>query len=94
MLFWLCGWTIGGGWAFLTLLWNLAGSECITVAKGILKVEKKIMGIGISREYSLSSARDFRVVADHNSNSLFGSRSGMSFWGYVGGPIVFDPKHS
>lgn len=88
--FWLCGWTVGGCWAIFILLWNLAGRERITVAQGMLKIEKNILGFGQSREFSLSSTRDFRVVADGNSNSFFANRNAMSFWGYVNGPIVFD----
>lgn len=90
LFFWLCGWTVGGCWAIFILLWSLAGRERITVAQGMLKIEKNILGFGQSREYSLSSTRDFRVVADGNSNSFFANRNAMSFWGYVNGPIVFD----
>jgi hypothetical protein len=90
MLFWLCGWTIGGGWAILTLLWNAAGREEITVGQGMIKIKKTIWGIGLSREYTLSSTRDFRVVSDHNSDSAFNGTRGLGFWGYICGPIVFD----
>lgn len=90
LFFWLCGWTIGGCWAIFMLMWNLAGSERITIAQGMLRIEKKIFGFGKSREYSLSAIRDFRVDGDGNSNSLFANRGAMQFWGYVNGPIVFD----
>lgn len=90
LFFWLCAWTIGGCWAIIMLMWNLAGSERITVAQGMLRIEKKILGFSKSREYSLSAIRDFRVEKDGNSNSLFANRGGMQFWGYVNGPIMFD----
>ena len=90
LFFWLCAWTIGGCLAIFMLLWNLAGSERITVGQGILRIEKKILGFGKSREYSLASIRDFRVGNDEKSNSLFTNKGGMEFWGYVNGPIMFD----
>ncbi|GMA99474.1 hypothetical protein [Pelosinus sp. IPA-1] len=90
MLFWLCGWTIGGGFVIFTVLWSIAGNEHIAVGHGIIKIKKTIFGVGLSREYTLSVTRDFRVVRDNNSYSFFNHKRRMNFFGGNDGTIAFD----
>lgn len=87
LLFWLCGWTLGGIYIIFAILWTLAGKEIITISRGMLRVERKIFGLGTDREYLISEIKNFRVIEeDMFSRNRHGS---MRFWG-MGGNINFD----
>ncbi|MGE5397651.1 MAG: hypothetical protein ACM3MK_09000 [Chitinophagales bacterium] len=88
LIAWLGGWTVGGAWAIYAFLWNLAGHEEIIIASSNISIAKKILGLGLNKEYSLSDAKRFRVSTERN-NTWFNS-GGMSYWGFKDGKIRFD----
>ena len=100
---WLVGWTIGGIFAATTLLWSLAGREVIEVQPEVLVHRRAILGLGWSKVYSVAAIKDLRVAApglriDNLSFSKLLDRTERGqgrlrvgdFWGFSGGPIVFD----
>jgi hypothetical protein len=82
LIFWLCGWTFGGACAAFAVLWNLAGREIISISQGSLKLEKKVFGLGISKEYSLFSVRNFRFISTQEAtdpSKLRKEKRGIAF---------------
>ncbi|HEX9062206.1 MAG TPA: hypothetical protein VF941_18680 [Clostridia bacterium] len=90
LLFWLCGWTLGGIFVIYNILWNIAGKEIITCTPDLLKIENKVFGIGISKEYLPLEVKSFRVDIEECWQSTFGTRNRSRFGGFRGGNIVFD----
>lgn len=61
MLFWLLGWSVGGGFAIYAFLWNVMGYETVGVHKDEL-ILKKCIGRWIrSREFDLAEVTRLRV---------------------------------
>jgi hypothetical protein len=84
-LFWLMAWTVVGALVLLVIIWILAGNEVITLSPLTLKIERKVYGVGLSKEYSLSEVRNFRIQM--GDKSVY---SEMEVWGFVGGRLAFD----
>jgi hypothetical protein len=84
-LFWLTGWTVGGVMVLLVIIWIVAGKEVITLSPLTIKIERKAYGVGLSKEYPLSEARNFRVQM--GGDSVY---SGLEAWGFGGGRLAFD----
>ncbi|WP_119270679.1 hypothetical protein [Taklimakanibacter deserti] len=62
MLVWLAAWTLGGGWAIYTLLWQLAGKEIIELTTTSLRQRKQIPLFSRSKEYALANIANLRVA--------------------------------
>lgn len=88
LFFWLAGWTVGGTFALLTLLWTLVGIERIRIDGGQIATRREILGIGLSREYDANQVQNLRVAA--NRFGPFHPRAGFRSWGSGGGRIAFD----
>jgi len=88
MLAWLGGWTIGGAFAIFTWVWMLAGQERITLRSDALIHRREVFGLGLSREYGLTSIRDLRIAQQPASS--FSSANSLQFWGISGGLVAFD----
>jgi hypothetical protein len=88
MVIWLSAWTIGGGCALFTWLWQLKGCEIITVSPDALSVRHDIFGCGRTKHYDASEIRDLRVAPFTYIPGDF--RNGFAFWGFGGGTIAFD----
>jgi hypothetical protein len=86
MLVWLSGWTLGGGFALLTWLWNFAGVELIVLGPSTLATKREVLGIGPPKEYDLQSIGNLRVsVGMSNFNNPMSQFQTMG-----GGTIAFD----
>jgi len=83
--FWLMGWTVGGVMVLWVIIWVVAGKEVITLSPLTIKIERKAYGVGLSKEYSLSEARNFRIQM--GGESIY---SGLEAWGFGGGRLAFD----
>ena len=90
MLVWLTGWTIGGGLALYTFLWQLAGKEIVEVSYEMIKIQNAIFGVGRTKEYSATDIKDFRISPIAAENDLFGWTRTRSVWGRPGGLLAFD----
>lgn len=91
MTIWLAGWTIGGAFCIVVLGWSLGGREIISLSNGILKVERKALNIGQTKEYSLADVTNLRIAKSINIWDAYSNFSvGMEFWGFGGGTISFD----
>ncbi|MCL5773623.1 MAG: hypothetical protein M1536_04515 [Firmicutes bacterium] len=86
LLFWLCGWTLGGAFVLATALWLIAGREIITISAETIKIEIKVFNIGLSKEYAMSEAKNFRL--NSSGSSSFSQVGTMPFM--TGGAIAFD----
>ncbi len=51
LIAWLGMWTVGGGWAIYTLLWQLSGREIIAITNQSITVSRVVVGLGLPREY-------------------------------------------
>ncbi len=89
LLFWLCGWTLGGLAIITTLIWMLVGFERITIDPEGLRIERRIGPIARKRLCALSHIQDMRVV--EQASSGFG-RQGPQSWhtGFSQGAVQFD----
>jgi len=84
-LFWLMTWTAVGVIVLLVIIWMIAGNEVVTLSPLTLKIERKAYGVGLSKEYSLSEVRNFRVQI--SGESIY---SEIEAWGFVGRRLAFD----
>ena len=88
LAFWLCGWTIGGGFVLFSMLWMLAGYERVTFTGEALTLRREVFGIGRSRAYLLSAVRDLRVIdVAPFAPFTFGRQD---VFGRSSGPLAFD----
>lgn len=58
---WLAAWTVGGGIAIITWLWNLVGVEKVLVGPSTLMTQREVLGVGPRREFELPSVSKLRV---------------------------------
>jgi hypothetical protein len=63
LTFWISVWTFAGVVVFYHFFWMLAGREIITLTQGVLRIERKIFGVGSTKEYPLFAIKNFRVVS-------------------------------
>jgi len=87
LFFWLIGWTMGGSFTAFIFLWNLTGKELIILSQGLLRIDRKAVGIGTSKQYFLAESKGFRVSTSANS---LGPWSSGQWLGFGGGRISFD----
>ncbi|MDH7488784.1 MAG: hypothetical protein QHH80_04685 [Anaerolineae bacterium] len=87
MAFWLTFWTLGGGFALFTWLWNLAGKEIVTVDGESLTIRKAVLGIGRSRRYEAAYVDRLRVSEDSGRSQ--GPWSGGLAFDYGGATVRF-----
>ncbi len=94
ILTWLIGWTIGGIFFLIIILWIWVRKETITLSQNILRIERKVLGIGKSRRYSLPDVKNCRLNTSAGSRNVgwgFGSWSGgFDFWGFSSAALAFD----
>jgi len=88
LFFWLIGWTVGGSLAVFVFLWNIAGNEIITLTQGLIQIERKVMGIGSTKQYSLTDSKGFRLSTATHDRGYWGPR--RQLWEFGGGRISFD----
>jgi len=90
MLVWLTIWTVGGGFALYSFLWQVAGKENIGVSYDMIKIQRAVFGFGRTKEYLATDIKDLRVTpwaADHN---IFSWSRSSSIWGMSSGILAFD----
>lgn len=89
MYLWIAGWTLAGLGAFVTILWNLFGSEVVTVSPSSVKIRKKIMFFGKGSEYPLSEIKNLRIYTDPpNPKQVGEGKLGFDFRDRI---ILFAP---
>lgn len=88
MLVWLGGWTVGGGFAAYTWLWQVKGCEVITISSAALGIKHEVFGLGRNKQYDVSEIRHLRVAP--LTYNPFDHRSRASIWGMGGGMLAFD----
>jgi hypothetical protein len=87
---WLLFWTFGGAAAFLTLLWNLAGREIITLSSITLTERTEIFGLGRSRSYQISEIKSLRASSDASFGFHRAGRGALPFGAGTIGSLAFD----
>ncbi len=88
ILFWLIGWTIGGIFAFTSLLWMLIGEEDLFFTYESLTVVKNLFEILKPKKFIITEVKNFRISTRNKmfDNKLnFSSLSSGKF-----GIIAFD----
>lgn len=56
-IFLAVGWTVGGLFIILFILWNIVGKEVITLSDKELQIERKILILNLKEEYTLSEIK-------------------------------------
>jgi hypothetical protein len=87
-------WIGGGVFGIYLLGWTWTRREIIAVSSNTLKVQRKIMGISRTREYSISNIKNLRLneiggSSKGLSSSLSGSK-GLDVWRLALGSLEFD----
>jgi hypothetical protein len=87
LLFFTGAWTLGGAYAFLSILWALFGRERLAFSAGRFRLEQTLLGFGRRREFNLRQAEGWRATPERS-----GTRSvNFSALGYGDlGTITFD----
>lgn len=62
LILWFVGWTVAGIWTIIVWLWLFAGREILKVTPGTLSLRSEVLGIGVTREYSIEEVRNLRAV--------------------------------
>jgi hypothetical protein len=83
---WLGAWTVGGGVAIITWLWNLVGIEKVLVGPSTLMTQREVLGVGPRKEFELPSVSNLRVnMGFSNINFRMSPMPSVN-----GGMIAFD----
>jgi hypothetical protein len=88
-IFVLCLVALGAVFTLYTWWWMLAGKEIVTVADGVLTIEKK-GAIAKTNSYDLKEAKDFRAVEE---NAVYGRNKSFETYPWVvanHGTLKFD----
>lgn len=84
---WLAFWTVGGGFALVTWLWNLAGKETILMDGEALTIYRTVFGLGPAKRYAAAYVDRLRVSED--SGDSRGPWSGGLAFDYGGRTVRF-----
>lgn len=87
ILFWLIGWTVGGGAVIFMLLWGYFGTENFSIDRGVARLEKTVFGFGIKQSMEVPHLKNFRLEVG-NASWFGGNR--WAFWGLGPGKVKFD----
>lgn len=79
-------WIGGDIAAILIVSWYLTGREIITFENDLMKIEKKALGFGLPKEYSLSEIKNLKIVEGSTSET----QNRVAFGGNSDGPFAFD----
>ena len=90
LLFWLVGWTLGGLWALVCVLWQLVGSEVLEATSSALRHRVEFAGIGFTRNYSTNEIRDLRVSSVNQDDRSAQQEYFPPLFGRGYGLISFD----
>ncbi|MBD77634.1 MAG: hypothetical protein CL840_01675 [Crocinitomicaceae bacterium] len=85
--FWLIGWTIGGCFITVFLLWGYFGIERFIISGSTALLEKSVFGIGIKSRLKKSELKEFRFEKI-NTGLMGGNR--WAVYGFGPGKIQFD----
>jgi hypothetical protein len=90
LLLWLTGWSLGGLFAFSTVLWQLAGREILIVNSSALTHRVEVFGVGINRSYGASDIKNLRAT-EYSASPTFNQRAMFPpLFGSGHGPVAFD----
>ncbi len=84
---WLALWTVGGGFALLIWLWNLAGKEVVVIDGESLTIQKTVLGIGPRKQYEAAYVDRLRVSEDYGGSQ--GPWAGALTFDYGGSTVRF-----
>ena len=62
LILWLVGWTVAGIWTVIVWLWLFVGREILRLTPRTLSLRSEVLGIGVTREYSIEHVRNLRAV--------------------------------
>ncbi len=88
MVAWFGVWTVGGVVAIYAWLWQLMGTEIVTVRGQTFYSRRDIGGFGFDKEYQLAKMRDLCVRPVETGSLEFSSV--LQLWGIGGGVIAFS----
>ncbi len=91
LIFWLCGWTVGGAIAIYTFLWLIVGKERIVIASDGIAISKEVLFFKRTKKYDLNNCRNLKLSFDRGKAGLFSSMAHpMEYWQGGSGIITFD----
>jgi hypothetical protein len=90
LLGWLVAWTVAGGVVAHSWLWTAFGRERMVLRPAVLSLQRKILGIGRTRQYDLGQVSNLRVApwADEPPDDASSRRRGVR--GRQRGAVAFD----
>ncbi len=68
LMVWLVGWTVGGVYTFIELLWMLAGEQTVEINRESLKIVKKLGFISFSKDYEIEHIIDLSICEKEINN--------------------------
>lgn len=84
---WLAFWTVGGGFALVTWLWNIAGKETVVIDGEALTIYKTVLGLGPAKRYDAAYVDRLRASEDPADSQVPWS-GGLAF-DYGGNTVHF-----
>ena len=89
-LVWLVAWTISGGLAIYSFLWQLVGKENIEVRFDRIKIQRAIFGFEPTKEYLATHIKNLRVAPLMLHNAIDDWFRPRGFWRAPSGLLAFD----
>lgn len=91
MVIWLAGWTFGGLFALVIIVWSLLGRETVTIDSSVWQIEKGIFDFSFTKkQYEINSIKKLELSPEKDEDSIFQQKKIGDFWGITGGRVYFD----
>lgn len=91
MIFWLCGWTVGGFFVIRNFFWNLLGKEVVLFSQGQVEIARKWELFSKAKTYDLNHVKNFRIQEEESRDSGFwGTSRNFGAWNSKSGTLRFD----
>jgi hypothetical protein len=87
-LIWITLWTIGGLFALLTVLWNLAGRERLRFSRSEVVLRREVLGSGLGQTFDPRRVTNLRAI--EIPTGPFGQPANRGRMPWSGGPLAFD----
>ncbi len=88
LVFWLLAWSVAGVLVVAAFLWNAFGRETVEISGRTLRVSRRALGLGRTREYDGAQVRELRVLAPPPGPPA--QPEGMRHAGFGGGAVAFE----
>ncbi len=88
LVLWLLAWSVAGVLVVAAFLWNAFGRETVEISGRTLRVSRRALGLGRTREYDGAQVRELRVLAPPPGPPA--QPEGMRHAAFGGGAVAFE----